>query len=181
MESFAAGLANRGVAVYRFEFPYMRQITETGRRRPPNPLAVLEAAWRAVIDELAPLRLVIGGKSMGGRVASLIAGDGRFRLFSGQPAGRSGRTGIWLESPAGKHYPGTGRDAGGHLCAAPCLDSMGAGDAAWAISEPARSPIPKSGHALPYGSCLSVATDIPGRTQPRTEWPTETAAVPAKG
>ena len=75
MEFFASGLGTRGLAVYRFEFPYMRQIAETGRRRPPNPLAVLEAAWRAVIDELAPLRLVIGGKSMGGRVASLIADD----------------------------------------------------------------------------------------------------------
>jgi uncharacterized protein len=75
MESFAAGLAARGVTVYRFEFPYMREISETSRRRPPNPLAVLEATWRTVIVDLAPLRLVIGGKSMGGRVASLVADD----------------------------------------------------------------------------------------------------------
>jgi len=75
MESFAAGLAARGIAVFRFEFPYMREMGETGRRRPPNPLAVLEAAWRAAIAELAPLRLVIGGKSMGGRIASLVADD----------------------------------------------------------------------------------------------------------
>jgi len=77
MEAFAAGLAARGVAVIRFEFPYMREITLTGRRRPPNPLAVLERTWREIIAELAPVRLIIGGKSMGGRVASLIADDSR--------------------------------------------------------------------------------------------------------
>jgi len=75
MESFAAGLAARGVTVFRFEFPYMREIGATGRRRPPNPLAVLEAAWRGLIAELSPRRLIIGGKSMGGRVASLVADD----------------------------------------------------------------------------------------------------------
>ncbi len=75
MESFAAGLGARGIAVFRFEFPYMREIGETGRRRPPNPLAVLERTWREIIAELAPLRLFIGGKSMGGRVASLVADD----------------------------------------------------------------------------------------------------------
>jgi len=75
MESFATGLAARGVTVFRFEFPYMREIGATGRRRPPNPLAVLEAAWRGLIAELSPRRLIIGGKSMGGRVASLVADD----------------------------------------------------------------------------------------------------------
>jgi uncharacterized protein len=75
MQSFAAGLAERGVAVIRFEFPYMREIAATGRRRPPNPLAVLERTWREIIAELAPLRLIIGGKSMGGRIASLVADD----------------------------------------------------------------------------------------------------------
>lgn len=75
MESFAAGLAARGITVFRFEFPYMREIAETGRRRPPNPLTALEAAWRGVIAKLSPRRLIIGGKSMGGRVASLVADD----------------------------------------------------------------------------------------------------------
>lgn len=75
MEFFAAGLAARDIAVIRFEFPYMREIGKTGRRRPPNPLAILERSWRGVIAELAPQRLIIGGKSMGGRVASLVADD----------------------------------------------------------------------------------------------------------
>lgn len=75
MEAFAIGLAARDVAVLRFEFPYMREIGATGRRRPPNPLRVLEQTWRDVIAELAPRRLVIGGKSMGGRIASLVADD----------------------------------------------------------------------------------------------------------
>jgi len=43
LETFAAGLATRGITVFRFEFPYMREMGESGRRRPPNPLAVLEA------------------------------------------------------------------------------------------------------------------------------------------
>ena len=75
METFATGLASRGVTVARFEFPYMREIGATGRRRPPNPLRVLESCWRDVIAELAPRRLVIGGKSMGGRIASQIADE----------------------------------------------------------------------------------------------------------
>jgi predicted alpha/beta-hydrolase family hydrolase len=77
MEAFAVGLAARDVTVFRFEFPYMREIGETGRRRPPNPLRVLEGTWRDIIAELAPMRPVIGGKSMGGRIASLVADDSR--------------------------------------------------------------------------------------------------------
>jgi hypothetical protein len=73
MEAFAEGLGQRGISVYRFEFPYMREITATGRRRPPNPAGVLQQSWREVIDRLSGPKLVIGGKSMGGRVASMVA------------------------------------------------------------------------------------------------------------
>lgn len=74
MEYFAVGLAEKGLRVARFEFPYMDERRRTGKKRPPDRAPVLLETWRAVIEELGPPgRLVIGGKSMGGRIASLIA------------------------------------------------------------------------------------------------------------
>ena len=66
-------LAARGIRAVRFQFPY----TEAGRKR-PDPTPVLEATWRAVIDSLgAPdLRMVVGGRSMGGRIASQVVAHG---------------------------------------------------------------------------------------------------------
>jgi uncharacterized protein len=70
-------LAERGVLTVKFNFPY----TERGARAPDRP-AVLHAAWRAVARTvredaaLAPQRLVLGGKSMGGRMASMLAAEG---------------------------------------------------------------------------------------------------------
>src|SRR3990170_3212781 len=65
----AEGLAGYSVRMVRFEFPYMR-----ARRRVPDPPAVLMDAWRAVIEKLGGgSQLVIGGKSLGGRIASVIA------------------------------------------------------------------------------------------------------------
>ena len=62
-------LAARSVAAVRFQFPYM----EAGRRS-PDRTELLEAAWRAVIDALRPERgkLAVGGRSMGGRIASMV-------------------------------------------------------------------------------------------------------------
>jgi predicted alpha/beta-hydrolase family hydrolase len=71
-----ATLAERGVLTVKFNFPY----TERGARAPDRP-PVLQATWRAVAAavredrELAPRRLLIGGKSMGGRIASMIAAE----------------------------------------------------------------------------------------------------------
>lgn len=73
MDTFAEGLGAAGFRVYRFEFPYMAQRGSTGRKRAPDREPVLRATWAQVIEELGPERLVIGGKSMGGRIASLIA------------------------------------------------------------------------------------------------------------
>ena len=73
MDAFAAGIAARGHRVARFEFPYMAERRETGRKRPPDRQPVLLDTWRQVIAALGPDKLVIGGKSMGGRMASLIA------------------------------------------------------------------------------------------------------------
>ncbi|HEV8574502.1 MAG TPA: alpha/beta fold hydrolase [Dehalococcoidia bacterium] len=66
-------LAERGVAVLRFNFPY----TEAGRRS-PDPQPRLEACYRAVAEAVAQEfeRPCLGGKSMGGRIASHIVADG---------------------------------------------------------------------------------------------------------
>jgi predicted alpha/beta-hydrolase family hydrolase len=76
MSRMSAGLAGEGLRVVRFEFPYMRDRREKGRRRPPDPPAVLRESWLEVIARLGGgAGLVIGGKSMGGRIASMIADD----------------------------------------------------------------------------------------------------------
>jgi uncharacterized protein len=75
MSDFAQALGQRGYRVARFEFPYMAQRREHGRRRPPDQQAVLRETWLKVIETLGPERLVIGGKSMGGRIASLVADE----------------------------------------------------------------------------------------------------------
>jgi predicted alpha/beta-hydrolase family hydrolase len=96
MRLFASGLAERGCDVVTFNFLY----TEQGRKL-PNPKARLESCFRAVIDavlkhkKLKGNRLVIGGKSMGGRIASQVAAeDGKNidgLLFLGYPLHPPGR------------------------------------------------------------------------------------------
>jgi predicted alpha/beta-hydrolase family hydrolase len=74
MNDFAAGLAAEGLRVARFEFPYMAARRAGGPRRGPNPPAVLEEAWLEAVEALGGgSRVVVGGKSMGGRIASMIA------------------------------------------------------------------------------------------------------------
>ena len=75
MRWMAEGLAARGLRVVRFEFPYMAARRRTGRKKPPDRLPSLLATWRAVVDAVGRNGLAIGGKSMGGRVASLLAAD----------------------------------------------------------------------------------------------------------
>ena len=71
----AEGLAARGIATATFDFPYM-----AARRSVPDRPPVLEQAWRDAIaqarSELGGLPLFIGGKSMGGRIASQVAAQG---------------------------------------------------------------------------------------------------------
>lgn len=78
MNQMAQGLAQHGVGVLRFEFPYMAQRRLDGGRRPPNVQKVLLQKWREVYEQVRPLvagPLAIGGKSMGGRMASLLADE----------------------------------------------------------------------------------------------------------
>lgn len=75
MATLAGGLAAGGLRVVRFEFPYMAQFHVSGQRRPPDREPVLRASWLEVIGRLGWRKLVIGGKSLGGRIASLMADE----------------------------------------------------------------------------------------------------------
>lgn len=75
MAAFADGLAGQDLRVVRFEFPYMAERRQTGRRRPPDRQPVLRETWLSVIAAVKATRLFVGGKSMGGRIASLIADE----------------------------------------------------------------------------------------------------------
>lgn len=61
--------------VVRFDFPYMEERSTSGRRRPPDKESVLCDTWKSVVENLPYERLIIGGKSMGGRIATLVADE----------------------------------------------------------------------------------------------------------
>ncbi len=92
----AEGLATGGVSAMRFNFPF----TEEGRRAPDRPPVLMES-WRAALEEAgrrAPgLPLVASGKSLGGRMASMLAAEeggafpGRALVFFGYPLHAPGR------------------------------------------------------------------------------------------
>ncbi len=75
MTAAAKALAAAGLRVARFEFGYMAA-RRTGERRPPPKAESVMPEYVAAIDALQPKgKLIIGGKSMGGRVASMIADE----------------------------------------------------------------------------------------------------------
>ena len=77
MTSSACALAERGIVTATFDFPYI-----SARRKVPDPAPVLEQAWRDAVaaahehPAFRGLPLYIGGKSMGGRIASQAAAAG---------------------------------------------------------------------------------------------------------
>ena len=75
MTTIAQGLAEKGVRVARFNFPYMQQRLIDGKRRPPNRAPQLVEFYSDLIKELNQ-PVYIGGKSMGGRIASMVAAQG---------------------------------------------------------------------------------------------------------
>ena len=78
MTMASAALARAGLRVARFEFGYMAGRRTTGSRKPPPKAEKLTDEYRAAIAALGALpRLIIGGKSMGGRVASMIVDEER--------------------------------------------------------------------------------------------------------
>jgi predicted alpha/beta-hydrolase family hydrolase len=106
MVNFATELASRGLDAVTFNFFYAEH-----RRGAPDPNDKLEACYRAVIEtvrkhkKLARNRLAIGGKSMGGRIASQVAaagvGDLAGLVFIGYPLHPPGKP----EKLRSKHLP----------------------------------------------------------------------------
>ena len=86
LEGFARGLVEGGVACLRFNFPY----TEAGRRAPDRE-PVLRETWRAAFEEARTRGgpVWVGGKSLGGRIASMCVADGELDaagiVFVGYP------------------------------------------------------------------------------------------------
>ena len=74
METAAAQLAERGIATFRYQFPYMEQ-----GKKPPNPRPVLietiRSAVTAATKAAGDLPVLAGGKSMGGRMTSLATAE----------------------------------------------------------------------------------------------------------
>ncbi len=77
MDTIALGLADNGYRVVRFEFPYMQRIRAEGTRRPPDRQPVLTAHLREEIRAcgVETSRLILAGRSMGGRMSSLVADE----------------------------------------------------------------------------------------------------------
>lgn len=74
MESIPRALSNAGLRVARFEFGYMASRRTGSAKRPPPRAEVLLSEYMAALEMLeAPGPVIIGGKSMGGRVASMLA------------------------------------------------------------------------------------------------------------
>lgn len=106
MEDLAQALSRKGIATWRYEFPYMAQ----GRRRPDRPELLVPAVRAAVAwaAGLAPeLPLFAGGKSMGGRMTSTAAAEGPLLEGTGRGEVRGLVFFGFPLHPAGK--PGTGR------------------------------------------------------------------------
>lgn len=97
LEGMSALLAERGIASYRFQFPYM----EAGKKRPDGRRVLLATVAAAVADAAARTRglpIVAGGKSMGGRMSSQWMAEGgadavRGLVFLGFPLHAAGRPG----------------------------------------------------------------------------------------
>jgi len=80
MTTVARELGERGIRVVRFEFPYMAARRTGGKRGAPDREPVLLKTFREVVAELGGgPRLFIGGKSMGGRMATLVADELKVR------------------------------------------------------------------------------------------------------
>ena len=74
MSTFASGLTDLDLRVYRFNFLYTER-----KKKSPDKQPVLEETYRSVVEAIredAPTPLVLGGKSMGGRIASQVAATG---------------------------------------------------------------------------------------------------------
>ncbi|TMI26784.1 dienelactone hydrolase [Candidatus Bathyarchaeota archaeon] len=91
---FHTELARKGLLTVKFNFPYME-----ARKKVPDKRVILEASYRRILEEVRsskykPSRMFIGGKSMGGRIASMIVAEGEDvngLFFLGYPLHPPGR------------------------------------------------------------------------------------------
>lgn len=105
LEQCAHDLVAHGLAVVRFHFPYMQRRVDEGSRRPPDRAPVLLDTWRALLARVARMDgagpVVLAGKSMGGRMASMLlaeegapdtlTADVRGAVYLGYPLHSAGR------------------------------------------------------------------------------------------
>jgi len=162
MVAAARAFAARGILTATFDFPYM-----TAKRHVPDKAPVLEEAWRAAVTEataraeFADLPLVIGGKSMGGRIASQTAAAGPLPIaglvFLGYPL-----------HPPGK--PAQRRDAHLPSIEVPMLFVQGSSDA-FGTAEEIRGLLPRLNartrlHAIDGGDHSFKVPARTGRKQP---------------
>lgn len=79
MDTMTRLLTDRGLQISRFEFEYMAARRTDGKRRPPPRAELLMPEYERAVEELrrrtSGQELLVGGKSLGGRVASLVADD----------------------------------------------------------------------------------------------------------
>lgn len=155
----AQGLAARGIHAATFDFDYIVQ----GKRVPDRP-PILEARWRAAIDgaraRFEDLPLFIGGKSMGGRIASQVAAQDasgiRGLVFLGYPLHPPGR----IEQRRDAHLPNI---------KAPLLFVQGSRDA-FGTAEEIRSLLPRLAnatlHEVPGGD---HSFKVAGRGSPKPD------------
>lgn len=108
LESVALDLAGIGIPVLRFLYPYTERARREGRRFPPDRAPALFAAHRTAAEALRErfpaAQWIFGGKSMGGRIASLLAaeGDALYALFFlGYPLHPAGKP----ERTRSEHFP----------------------------------------------------------------------------
>lgn len=78
MNALSGALVRQGLVTLRFEFPYMAARRAGGRKGFPDAREILLECWRQVIEQVKrrgdlPRPLLIGGKSMGGRLATMVA------------------------------------------------------------------------------------------------------------
>ncbi len=101
MEHVTQELLARDLSVARFHFPYMERMARGSARRPPDSSRVLLATWRRMLEIALAWRGVgpvfLAGKSMGGRIASMVAAEGvaeqvRGLVYFGYPLHPPGRT-----------------------------------------------------------------------------------------
>lgn len=158
MVRYADGLAARGIHVVTFDFPYV-----VAGKRAPDPAPRLEEAYRAVVaqvradEKLAGCKLFLGGKSMGGRIASQIAAKGEAcdgLVFFGYPL-----------HPPGK--PAQRRDAHLPKITAPMLFVQGARDAFGTEAEmaPLADRLGATLFVVPWGDHSLSVPKKSGKTQ----------------